>query len=76
MSANECNLNVNETSYSLDRMGSNTRFEKAAEGNSKIACFAYFDRDYTLQITVVFFIVEVLFLINQVHLSLPWVDRN
>ena len=57
-------------------MGTNTRFEKEAEGNSRIACFAYFDRDYALQIIVFFFIVEVLFLINQVHLSLPWVGRN
>ena len=34
---NEFNLPVNEISFSYERMGTKTRFEKEAEGNSEMA---------------------------------------
>ena len=34
---NEFNLQVNEISFSYDRMGTTTRFEKEAKGNSEMA---------------------------------------
>jgi len=33
---NEFNLHVNEISFSYDRMGTKTRFEKEATGNSEM----------------------------------------
>ena len=37
---NEFNLHVNDTSFSCERMGTKTRFENEAEGNSKASKFA------------------------------------
>ena len=34
---NEFNLNVNEISFSYERMSTKTRFEKEAKGNSEMA---------------------------------------
>ena len=34
---NEFNLQVNEISFSYERMGTKTRFEKEAKGNSEMA---------------------------------------
>ena len=33
---NECNLEVNGISFSYERMGTKTRFEKEAKGNSEM----------------------------------------
>ena len=34
---NECNLHVNEISFSYEKMGTKTRFEEEAKGNSEMA---------------------------------------
>ena len=34
---NEFNLHVNETSFSYEKMGTKTRFEEEAKGNSEMA---------------------------------------
>ena len=36
---NEFNLQVNEISFSYERMGTKTRFEKEAKGNSEMAYY-------------------------------------
>ena len=36
---NEFNLNVNEISFSYERMSTKTRFEKEAKGNSEMAYY-------------------------------------
>ena len=36
---NEFNLQVNEISFSYEKMGTKTRFEKEAKGNSEMAFF-------------------------------------
>ena len=35
---NEFNLHVNEISFSYEKMGTKTRFEEEAKGNSEMAC--------------------------------------
>ena len=46
---NEFNLQLNEISFSYERMGTKTRFEKEAKGNSEMA---YFEIVLTVIITV------------------------
>ena len=36
---NEFNLHVNEISFSFEKMGTKTRFEEEAKGNSEMAYF-------------------------------------
>ena len=38
---NEFNLHVNEISFPYGKMGTKTRFEEEAEGNSEMAYFGY-----------------------------------
>ena len=42
---NEFNLHENEISFSYEKMGTKTRFEEEAKGNSEMA---YYSRDYSL----------------------------
>ena len=39
---NEFNLHVNEISFSYEKMGTKTRFEEEAKGNSEMAYFVIF----------------------------------
>ena len=41
---NELNLHVNENSFSYERMGTKTRFENEASGNSEMACWGFCPR--------------------------------
>ena len=38
---NEFNLHVNEISFSYERLGTKTRIEKEAKGNSEMAYYSY-----------------------------------
>ena len=40
---NEFNLHVNEISFSYEKMGTKTRFEEEAKGNSEMACLGLLD---------------------------------
>ena len=43
---NEFNLHVNEMSFSYERMGTKTRFEKEVKGNSKMAYLRAWSRAF------------------------------
>ena len=58
---NEFNLNVNEISFSYERMSTKTRFEKEAKGNSEVAYL----RPYSLAVLSITYSLALLFFISE-----------